>query len=62
MAKVISAIKSKGLVSGARKSMLDSMLRIRNHTMHAEWGKVNEPEVNSIIGYVEQFLLQEFSN
>ena len=62
MAKVISAIKSKGLVSGARKSMLDTMLQIRNYTMHAEWGKVNEPEVNSIIGYVEQFLLQEFSN
>ena len=62
MAKVISAIKSKGLVSGARKSMLDTMLQIRNYAMHAEWGKVNEPEVNSIIAYVEQFLLQEFSN
>ena len=62
MAKVIGAIKSKGLVSGARKSMLDTMLQIRNYAMHAEWGKVNEPEVNSIIAYVEQFLLQEFSN
>ena len=61
MAKVISAIKSKGLVSGASKSMLDAMLRIRNYTMHAEWEKVNEPDVNSIIGFVEQFLLQKFS-
>ena len=39
MAKVISAIKSKGLVSGARKSMLDTMLQIRNYAMHAELGK-----------------------
>ena len=62
MAKVISAIKSKGLVSGASKSMLDAMLRIRNYTMHAEWEKVNEPDVNSIIGFVEQFLLQKFSS
>ena len=62
MAKIIGAIKSKGLVSGARKSMLDTMLQIRNYAMHAEWEKVNEPEVNSIIGYVEQFLLQEFSS
>ena len=61
MAKVISAIKSKGLMSGASKSMLDAMLRIRNYTMHAEWEKVNEPDVNSIIGFVEQFLLQKFS-
>ena len=62
MAKVISAIKSKGLVSGASNSILDSMLRIRNYTMHAEWEKVNEPDVNSIIGFVEQFLLQKFSS
>ena len=62
MAKVISAIKSKGLVSGASNSILDSMLQIRNYTMHAEWEKVNEPDVNSIIGFVEQFLLQKFSN
>ena len=62
MAKVISAIKSKGLVSGASNSMLDAMLRIRNCTMHAEWAKVNEPDVNSIIGFVEQFLLQKFSS
>ena len=62
MAKVINAIKSKGLVSGASNSILDSMLRIRNYTMHAEWEKVNEPDVNSIIGFVEQFLLQKFSN
>ena len=42
--------------------MLDAMLRIRNYTMHAEWEKVNEPDVNSIIGFVEQFLLQKFSS
>lgn len=61
MAQVIGAIKSKGLVSGDSKSILDAMIRIRNHTMHAEWGKVDEPDVNSIIGFVEQFLLQKFS-
>lgn len=62
MSKVISAIKSKGLVSGARKSMLDIMPKIRNHALHAEWEKISEPEVNSIIGFVEQFLLTEFSS
>ena len=61
MTKVIGAIKSEGLVSGARKSMLDAMPKIRNYAMHAEWDKVTEPDVNSIIGFVEQFLLTEFS-
>ena len=62
LAQVIGALKSKGLVSGARKSMLDAMLKIRNSAMHAEWDRVTEPDVNSIVGFVEQFLLSEFSS
>lgn len=61
MQEVIGAMKSKGLVSGARKSLLDAMPRFRNSAMHAEWEKLTEPEVSSVIGFVEQFLLSEFS-
>ena len=62
LAQTIGALKSKGLVSGARNSILDAMLKIRNSAMHADWEKVTEPDVNSIVGFVEQFLLSEFSN
>ncbi len=61
MQEVIGGMKSKGLVSGARRSLLEAMPRFRNSAMHAEWGKVTEPEVSSVIGFVEQFLLTEFS-
>ena len=61
MQEVIGAMKSKGLVSGARKSLLEAMPRFRNSAMHAEWEKVMKPEVSSVIGFVEQFLLSEFS-
>lgn len=61
MQKVIGAIKSAGLVSGARKTLLETMPKIRNCAMHAEWDKITEPEVNSMIGFVELFLLTEFS-
>lgn len=61
MPEVINALKSKGLVSGAQKSLLDAMPRVRNFAMHANWEKISEPDVNSIIGFVEQFLLQKFS-
>lgn len=61
MNEVTGALKSKGLVSGARKSLLDAMPQFRNYAMHAEWEKVTEPEVNSVIGFVEQLLLTEFS-
>jgi hypothetical protein len=62
MQEVVSALKSNGLVAGAQKSLLDAMPRIRNFAMHAEWGKLSEPDVNSVIGFVEQFLLQKFSH
>ena len=61
MTEVISALKSEGLVSGAQKSLLNAMPKIRNYALHAEWEKISEPDVNSMIGYVEQFLLSKFT-
>lgn len=61
MQEVVNALKSSGLVAGAQKSLLDAMPRIRNHAMHADWSKLSEPDVNSVIGFVEQFLLTKFS-
>jgi hypothetical protein len=62
MPEVIGALKSRGLVSGAQKTMLDAMPRIRNHALHAEWAKLSEPHVNAVIGFVDQFLLTKFSD
>jgi len=62
MTEVVNALKSQGLVSGAQKSLLSAMPKIRNYAMHAEWGKISDPDVSSIIGFVEQFLLSNFSH
>jgi hypothetical protein len=62
MTEVVNALKSKGLVSGAQKSLLDTMPKIRNFAMHAKWEKISEPDVSSVIGFVEQFLLSNFSH
>jgi hypothetical protein len=59
--EVVNALKSSGLVSGAQKSLLDAMPRIRNYAMHADWAKLSEPDVSRVIGFVEQFLLSKFS-
>ena len=61
MKQVISALKSKGLVGGARTSLLNAMPKLRNFALHANWDKVTEPETSSLIGFVENFLLTEFS-
>jgi len=61
MQEVINALKSKGLVAGPQKSLLDSMPRIRDAAMHAEWGKLTAQDVGSMLGFTEQFLLSNFS-
>jgi hypothetical protein len=61
MPEVINALKSKSLIGGAQKSLIDVMPKIRNAALHAEWSKITESEVGSILGFVEQFLLSKFT-
>ena len=61
MDSVVNALKSKGLVSGAQKSLLTTMPKIRNFAMHADWTKITPQDAGSVIGFVEQFLLSNFN-
>lgn len=61
MQQVVGALKSKGLVSGAQKSLLDTMPKLRDYAMHANWDKLSPEDVNSVIGFVEQFILNKFT-
>lgn len=60
MEDVVNALKSKGLVSGAQKTLLAAMPKVRNAAMHADWDKLTPQDAGSVIGYVEQFLLAHF--
>ena len=60
MQSVVGALKSKGLVGGFQKTLLDTMPKIRDYAMHANWDKINETDVGSVIGFVEQFLISKF--
>jgi len=60
MQEVVNALKSKGLVGGAQKSLLDSMPKIRDYAMHAHWDKIQTEDINSMIGFVGQFLISHF--
>lgn len=61
MEEIRNALKTKGLVSGAQKSLLAAMPKIRNHAMHADWEKLRPEDAGSVIGYVEQLLLSHFA-
>ena len=61
MQEVVGALKSKGLVGGAQKTLLDTMPKIRDYAMHANWEKLTAQDVGSVLGFVEQLLLTKFS-
>lgn len=58
--EVVTALKSKGLVGGAQKALLEVMPKIRDFAMHANWSKIQDADVRSVLGFVEQFLLTKF--
>lgn len=60
MTTVVNALKSQGEVSGAEKSLLNAMPKIRDYAMHANWDKITETDVRSVISLVDQFLLSRF--
>ncbi len=60
MQQVVAALKGKGLVAGAQKTLLDTMPKIRDYAMHANWEKLTAADASSVIGFVEQFLLMHF--
>jgi hypothetical protein len=60
MEDVVNALKSKGLVGGAQKTLLSAMPKIRNQAMHADWKSLTAQEVGSLLGFTEQFLLAHF--
>ena len=45
----------------SQKTLLDTMPKIRDYAMHANWEKITQQDIGSVIGFVEQFLLANFS-
>ncbi len=54
-------LNRSGLLVGAEKSMVDSLLALRNKAMHADWKEITPAHVASAIAFLEQFLLKHFS-
>ena len=58
---VIGALKTKGFFSGAQGPIVSSFVKLRNSAMHADWSKISEPDVSSLLGFLEPFLLEYFT-
>ena len=61
LSSVIGSLKSKSFFKGAQVPIVSSYSKLRNSAMHADWDKIQEADVSSLIGFLEPFLLEHFS-
>ncbi|OGX08380.1 MAG: hypothetical protein A2Z88_01295 [Omnitrophica WOR_2 bacterium GWA2_47_8] len=61
MSDVINALKGKGLIKGPQASVVSSYIQTRNKAFHAQWEKIEKPEIQSLIAFTEEFILKNLS-
>lgn len=59
--KVIDALKDKGILVAPQLGIALSYLSFRNHSLHADWDKIDLAAVHSVLGFVEQLLMKHFT-
>lgn len=60
MSDVVNLLKANGAISSAQSNILKGYSGIRNKVFHAEWDKFDKSDINSIIGFTEQFVMERF--
>ena len=58
---VINSLKTKSFFKGAQAPIISSYVRLRNAAMHADWEKISDSDVSSLLGFLEPFLIEHFS-
>lgn len=61
MSEVVNALKSQGLLKGPQASLVSGLVTTRNKAFHAEFDKIEMPEVKSLIVFAEEFILKNLS-
>ena len=61
MSETIGMLKANELLKGSQSKIVSSYVSLRNKALHAEWAKIETPEVKSLIAFTEEFVIQNFS-
>lgn len=60
LSKVIDVLKNKDILKGPQLGIALSYLKFRNDALHADWDHIELSAVHSLLGFVEQLLVQHF--
>jgi hypothetical protein len=61
LSEVVNSLKAAGKLLGPQAKVVQSFVGVRNKAMHAEWSKIDTAEVQSVIGFVQDFVTKQFS-
>lgn len=62
MSSVANYLKSKQILKGTTGKEIDRFVILRNKALHAEWNKIQSPEVASLLGFTEQLIRVHLSS
>ena len=60
LSEVVHAMKAAAFFAGPQHKLVSSFVTLRNKAMHAEWAKIHEPEVSSVIAFIKTFITQGY--
>jgi hypothetical protein len=58
---VITALKNQNILKGGAVGTAQSYLKFRNDSLHADWDKVERPQIQSCVGFLDELLTKHFS-
>jgi len=56
LSEVLKKLKDAGAIQSPQVGIAQSYLSFRNHTLHANWDKIERESIISALGFVEQLL------
>jgi hypothetical protein len=57
----IGILKKEGVLSGDSAKIVSGFPKFRNAAMHADWAKINEPEIRTIAAFIKNFAINHTS-
>lgn len=61
LATVLNELKNQNILQGSQVGIAQSYLNFRNNSLHADWNKVDRPEIQSVLAFTEELILKYFS-
>lgn len=58
--EVVNSLKAAGILKGAQAGVVQSYVKLRNKAFHAQFDKIELPEIVSMVSFLEIFLLENF--